>query len=298
MKSIDKFEINEIEKNRELLEYVYELGCLYCPICDYDEEGWGASGTEVDTSFIRRYNDREINAPFAFEDYINNKDIQDTLNAFKINVEKFWYLLLFAYDFTIGTCKNGRRIKEIPKVDVDKLMQQIKDNIAYADSNYTFINKMKLSLKTDGVSKRITIEDPATLAQMSILYRYASRLYEEGKIEVTNITFEQNSEEEYETILVATFHKLLNDFMFNIYPEISGIKKPEIKAYTTISGSRTLLISRLIYLTTLSDNIKYTGYDDNNKPCPDFLHNQLSSYRKFEISRTNTFYPWMPEFMG
>ena len=39
------------------------------------------------------------------EKFLTNEDLQNTIEAYKLDVSKFWYLLLFVYDFIedIGT---------------------------------------------------------------------------------------------------------------------------------------------------------------------------------------------------
>ena len=49
-------------------------------------------------------NYRKLNTSFK-ERYLNNEDLQNTIEAFGLDISKFWYLLLFVYDFIedIGT---------------------------------------------------------------------------------------------------------------------------------------------------------------------------------------------------
>ena len=49
--------------------------------------------------FAERYNSNQIKIRNKFDEYINNKDIQEYLEILNVNTEKFWYLLLFVYDY-------------------------------------------------------------------------------------------------------------------------------------------------------------------------------------------------------
>ena len=93
---------------------------------------------------------------------------------------------------------------------------------------------------------------------------------------------------EYKTILVAMFYKLLKSF-FKLLPKTNTSKSA--KAYSTVSLNKTLLISRLVYLTNLSKDKRYTGVDEkNSKLCPNFIKDQIKSYKDYEILRANKFY--------
>ena len=51
--------------------------------------------------FIRRYNQNKLYGNFTYEDYIANEDIQNTLKGLGVDIDKFWFLLLFIFDYTL-----------------------------------------------------------------------------------------------------------------------------------------------------------------------------------------------------
>lgn len=58
------------------------------------------------------------------------------------------------------------------------------------------------------------------------------------------------------------FYNLLNSFL-ELLPKTN--KSKIAKAYTTVSLNKTLLISRLVYLTNLSKDERYTGIDKKKR---------------------------------
>ena len=93
---------------------------------------------------------------------------------------------------------------------------------------------------------------------------------------------------EPDTVLVAMFYNLLNSFL-KLLPKTN--KSKIAKAYTTVFLNKTLLISRLVYLTNLSKDERYTGIDKKKeKLCPNFIKDQIKSYKDYEILRANKFY--------
>ena len=90
------------------------------------------------------------------------------------------------------------------------------------------------------------------------------------------------------TVLVAMFYHLLKSF-FKLLPK-TNTSKPA-KVYSTVSLNKTLLISRLVYLTRLSTDKRYTGVDEKkDKQCPNFIKDQIKSYKDYKILRANKFY--------
>ncbi|MEY8707429.1 hypothetical protein AALK94_08855 [Bacteroides faecichinchillae] len=292
IKPIDKFTLDKYVKEEEdLLEYVEMLGCKCHPDWDFDKErNYVFMGTTVTQEFKKRYNERILEVPYKFEKYIQYEDVQNTLEALNIDREKFWYLLLFVSDYIYGSCLEGAKVKEAPQILVEKLMQQIGKNIDKDGSKVTFIKPMTLTLKIQEEHRSIEINDPISLA-------YIYFIYEAGK---DNFCIDQptifdiqgidrkGKDTEPNTVLVAMFYKLLDSF-FKLLPK-TNTSKPA-KAYSTVSLNKALLISRLVYLTNLSKDKRYTGVDEKkDKLCPNFINDQIKSYKDYKILRANRFY--------
>ena len=120
--------------NEPLLEYVWEVANQFLP--DYEETDTGIIPVEsfAPAIFANRYAERNLSVEERYgrskemktfkgileeykkleyrklddsfkEKFLTNEDLQNTIEAYKLDVSKFWYLLLFIYDFIedIGT---------------------------------------------------------------------------------------------------------------------------------------------------------------------------------------------------
>lgn len=120
--------------NEPLLEYVWEIANHFLP--DYEETDKGMIPIEstAPAIFANRYAERNLSVEERYErnkemntlkgtleeykkreyrklddsfkeKFLTNEDLQNTIEAYKLDVSKFWYLLLFVYDFIedIGT---------------------------------------------------------------------------------------------------------------------------------------------------------------------------------------------------
>ena len=324
IKPIDKFTLDKyVREEDDLLEYVEMLGCKCHP--DYDlirvkkeienkaetneaeqeeeiveeevvvkkDEGeikFAFMGTTVTQEFKKRYNAKVLNAHYTFEKYLQDKDVQNTLEALNIDKEKFWYLLLFVSDYIHGSCLEGAKTKEAPKLLVETLMQQIGKNIDKDGSKISFIKPMTLTLKIQEEHHSIEIDDPISLAYIHYAYNAGKEYFNIDKPTIFDIQGidRKGKATEPDTVLVAMFYNLLNSF-FKLLPKTN--KSKIAKAYTTVSLNKTLLISRLVYLTNLSKDERYTGIDKKKeKLCPNFIKDQIKSYKDYEILRANKFY--------
>ena len=302
MKPIDKFTTEGgiiPEEEWGLLDYVEMLGCNCSPCYDYNDKGEVVpDGTAVTTFFKRRYNQQRLHPKYKYEDYLNNKDIQDTLKALSIDIDNFWYLLLFVSDFIYGECVVGDEVKDTPIQIVTNFTQQLDNNIDQQGDTFTFLKKMTLILRTEG-EEQLEINSPAALACLCSHCKFTKSLLDEGKLEGSKAynrleVIEDPSNKEGNIVLILSFTRLLKDFLCNILPFITPCEQEDtnkVKAYTTVSLNKMLLISRLVYFTGLSTDERYTGYDKKkDKLCPNHLKDQLKYYSNYKISRLNNIY--------
>ena len=247
-------------------------------------------GTTVTQEFKKRYNAKVLNAHYTFEKYIQYEDIQNTLEALDIDREKFWYLLLFVSDYIYGSCLEGIKVKETSRVLVEKFMQQIEKNVNNKNSKASFIKPMTLTLKLEGEHHSMKIDDPISLDYIHLMYKVVNEYFSVDfpTILDTQEIDRKGKDTEPNTVLVAMFYHLLKSF-FKLLPK-TNTSKPA-KAYSTVSLNKTLLISRLVYLTRLSTDKRYTGVDEKkDKQCPNFIKDQIKSYKDYKILRANKFY--------
>lgn len=96
---------------RELREYVdIACGC--------DEQTYGIRTPQ----FEYRYCTGKIKMPFAKSDYLANDDIIATVKGLGLDVEKFWFALVFIYDYVETSFKNCGLAKP---ASLDKAVQNL-----------------------------------------------------------------------------------------------------------------------------------------------------------------------------
>ena len=132
-----KFKYNDFEPNDEkdnkLLEYVilvannffYDYDDMYDPACQNK-----LPSPHVGT-FKMLYNNGELERPVSSKQYMNNDNIQKYLEKTGLDSEKFWYLLLFVYNYCHSTCKKGYRVESRTKDEFEKAMKYLKENFCH-----------------------------------------------------------------------------------------------------------------------------------------------------------------------
>lgn len=77
--------------------------------------------------FIVRYNLKAIKRMDKVTDYMEDPNIQEYLQALNVDSEKFWYLLLFVYDYSFGQCVNNIVTNKTPKEEIENLIKNIEN---------------------------------------------------------------------------------------------------------------------------------------------------------------------------
>lgn len=126
------------EQEEKELEYVYAI-----------TDSWNYMGDEVIDTFPRRFWDRvcqeKIKAPFTKEMLLQETDIIATIKGFGLDVNKFWWAVLFVYDWSIEKFTKCFWVKLPPK-SLTKILDYIGDS---KDFEITFRVKGKKSREAD-----------------------------------------------------------------------------------------------------------------------------------------------------
>jgi len=267
-----------------LLDYVEILGEKYMPVTREDYE-CGFINTRALGYFASRYFDNEMDKSFK-QRFIDNKEVQETITALGYEADKFWYLLLFIYDYSCGTCEKGIVPNKSPKKQMDNLFRAIFDNVSAYDSKnkkVVFKSPTKIVLEIKGKHK-ITIEDPFTVLSLAGVCLNAVDKIEDGSV-LSQSRIEgkiKNGEFEVETTSNSVHIWYFANMFFNFF-ELKPPLKVKQKKGSTISCSKKLLISRLIYITRLSRN-------ENFKSSEDTLKGYLKQYKDYQINMMNSVY--------
>lgn len=216
---------------------------------------------EIFKKSIKQYSvgsgDGIYNIPFTYEEYIASNDIIATIKGYDLDVDKFWYAMLFIYywtmSYTVHCCrKDDSNIEEAKK---------LKEIIELTKPLEIKVGKSKISLKNrnllDSVSKFLNdyIENTRdfTIIKFSLL--------EENHLEGTYVQI---------WFAATLIGRLLEE----------GLELPDAKKaakifkeknkdsnidFELISFRKKLLISRIIYLFRLTRDDSFTVSDSNLK---------------------------------
>lgn len=269
-----------------LLDYVEILANEYEPLNQFDmESGYGI--TRGIGTFLYRYFGEEIDTSFKSK-FLADKNLLETITALGYDVDKFWYMLLFAYDYSNGMCFDGIEIGKSPKESLKELSAAIYKNIKFFDktNNATrFKSDAKIVLDIKG-KRKISIGDPFTLYYLANLLLYEldehdgnsflSQRRTTGGFRLRNREIEGKSTSD--AVHIWYFAKMLLKF-FELKPPIKGKQKKG----SDISHNKKLFISRLIYIVGLSKNESFSDSDDT-------LKGFLKQYKDLEIKTINGYY--------
>ena len=283
MRPIERLEETYFPKGIKLLEYMEEVAVLYVPDDDIDHETGEQYiyGTTALPLFIRRYNQNKLYGNFTYEDYIANEDIQNTLKGLGIDIDKFWFLLLFIFDYTCGTCLDGMKATGIGIEQLTKFAKAIADNHKEINQfGVSFKKPITISVKVEG-KHQIVIDNANAIGYLATtIINNLKEIEEHPWMQSQQVSITTNAEEK-ESVQIWLFYKMFNDF-FNLSPynKLFNVRQ---KKGSTISLSKTLLISRLIYFTKLSMNKNFSEDEFT-------LKGYIKQYKDKRIDTVNSIY--------
>lgn len=265
------------------LEYMEAIAVEYVPDVDIDPATGEryVCGTTASPLFIRRYNQNKLYGNFTYEDYIANEDIQNTLKGLGVDIDKFWFLLLFIFDYTCGTCLDGMKATGIGIEQLIKFAKAIADNHKEINQfGVSFKKPITISVKVEG-KHQIVIDNTNAIGYLATtIINNLKEIEEHPWMQSQQVSITTNAEEK-ESVQIWLFYKMFNDF-FNLSPynKLFNVRQ---KKGSTISLSKTLLISRLIYFTKLSMNKNFSEDEFT-------LKGYIKQYKDKRIDTMNSIY--------
>ena len=76
--------------------------------------------------------------PFTYEEYIANEDIQETIKGLGYDIDKFWFALLFVWDYCEGECFQALELMNDPYLDLILFPKAILEHDH--ENRYDYIN--------------------------------------------------------------------------------------------------------------------------------------------------------------
>jgi hypothetical protein len=220
-------------------EYVFNLAEDISP---YDELAhyMGYSCSPLYVAFLYRYFGNKVNKSFL-KDYEEDQELKEMIISFGYDFEKFWYLLLFIYDYTYSASK--------------KVLEWDKDKIEYIEDICKFICEegAQLTLNVKG-KKKVEITNTHTLEYIhSIFKNHLASI--EGKY--SKIYSPKNNDWDSTKQKSDSYHIWYFTTIFLKFFRVCPPLKIRRKKGQPISLNKKLLISKLVYLLKISKTGKF-----------------------------------------
>ena len=261
--------------NDPRMEYALELA--YRIDVEIDENDCGFLGTWINI-FLSRLRQNVIDPPFTWEAFCDNTDIIGTIKGYGMDVEKFWFVLLFIYDMTIDHTTN---VADRSK-NYYELLIETRDYIDEHPNAYIYISDDRELRKKN----RLEISTPW------MLYTIRKRLDEEikriEKDEFLKLGVFPYMEKGYDIQLPPTLQMYYMTQKFKTLFEVLNLpeKRARYTRYTRdatdpVSYNKLLLISRLLYFCKFTKNTAFVVDDSSIKG----IIQQYKGYRRCYTSK-------------
>lgn len=231
--------------------------------------------TECMIIFKERYNQKQLSRQNLYGEYLKEREIQELINSFELDTDKFWLLILFVCDYCESMFYQGLTMKYTPLEQLKQLQSAISNVEDTAILTFK-AGKQKVVLEEIRTIKAISEAINKYINEADInKFKYLNRRQEEE----TSIILKESP-------FIAFFAKMLLTF-FNTQQQIKA--KRRIGANHSIKEME--LVSRLIYFIRLSKK-EETWTDIEKETLKAFLkqykdykypHNVSGIYPEFSI---------------
>ena len=221
-----------------------------------DEDGEECNQPNMDDrgiAFPIRYNADKIKFPKTYQDYQDNINIQMSIKALGLDIEKFWFFILYAYDLSGEKTRNIMPWKESAKSQFRKFIDTIDSAFEVNDGKFVYknnepikINDAIIEIKINGKKQKAIIDNKYALIALSNLMETYLEGVEEGSRFDTrygdlNLDKWDNETLSTRNYLVITYFKELFNYLK------SNLKRGKADIYNkNILIAEVLLFMRLI----------------------------------------------------
>lgn len=287
MKRLVKIE-DYLGDNDPLLDYLVDVANHFW--LNYDPHGytvdkdgnkkWGClCPSLVPEQFAERFFAGYINTDRE-QKYLDSTEVLDTLKAFGLDADKFWYLCLAIEDVVKGYTDTAIRRKKNPRKELKELEDELdKLEPEYKNGSFKCKGSGVLTLKVGKHPIKVTSPTTLTLINMAI-----HNLLEEYK--ENNSLFDSIGLDFNDTVTLKPIYKIA---LFNKY--LSWFLKDKVadKAVCA-SKDKSLLISRMIFILGISDDESFFDEYKEDGSKLNYLKNYIKKYKDIEPSTINNRY--------
>lgn len=205
--------------------------------------------------------------------YLDSKEVQDTLKAFHLDAEKFWYLCLFIKDIVEGYADGYDAIS--PREEISQLvalLQKVESD--KNDKSLRTKSNALLSLKLGKMS--VKIDNQLTLgiikAALYAILKTDNRMLDADLLNMTEV---------HKSVIykVAWFNRFLSGFLKDKVAD----KAIYASKGSAISTDKGLLISRMIFVLGISDDESFFEVYNDDGVKNDKLKGYLKRYKNVVV---------------
>ena len=245
--------------------------------------------TQCKEIFSKRYNDNLINKKNAYDTY--RKELGHLVEKLELDVDKFWFLTLFIFDYCESMFYQGQTYMPTPFEQLFQLSNTIKQ----------CSREESMTLKFKCGKKKAELDSQLAITVLSSLIDdFNEQLDQECSSKDENISkrayqlrallnkreIKEDADVPKDSPIYAYFAKMFLNF-FDVQSQICSKRRPGVN-HTKIEME---LVSKLVYFTGLSTNKQWDDieneylksflrqYKDNNK----YLNNRSSVYPEFTL---------------
>lgn len=290
-----------------LLDYVWEVANKFLPSVEDTDIGMMPAESIAPAIFANRYAERNLtieerykrakdmgmcNTTFErysqskhdyrpldtrFKDeYLKSEEVLETLNSYRIDVSKFWYLSLFIKDMVLDKCVNA-----MPAKTPDAQIQELIDKIMELDLSSN--KNAELIFKQEG-KHQFSIADKSIIKEIGVALTVYKKLMKDNGLNSGQLDLKKMLNEKVtidNTPMYALFTKIMKSFL-TPYTAIPPYPK---------SIDKMLLISRMIKILGLSDDERfYQEYDLATNEKRNFLKNLIRRYEDYKYTTMGNIY--------
>lgn len=240
--------------------------------------------TQCKEIFSKRYNDNLINKKNAYETY--RKELGHLVEKLELDVEKFWFLTLFIFDYCESIFYQGETYKPTPLEQLYKLSYTIKQ----------CSKEEPMTLKFKCGKKKAELDSQLAITVLSSLIEdFNEELNQECSSEDKNISnrayqlrrllnkreIQEEADIPSDSPIIVYFANMLLNF-FDAQSQICSQRKDGTKHTKT----EMELVSKLVFLMGLSTNKNW-----NDIEC-EYLKAFLKQYKDYKYpNNTSSIYP-------
>lgn len=209
---------------------------------------------------------RKLDTSFK-EKFLTNEDLQNTIEAFGLDVSKFWYLLLFVYDYIEDIGINAPTLGKTVLEDINDLTTKLSEATS-------------ITLKKDN-RKSYATESERTIKEISVALNFYLQVLKDN--ELNNSMNSRTSFDLKGNYLDISYKKWKFAEIFQFFLEDKKANKSKVlDKRVKVSTDKWMFISRLIY-TVGYDGKRYNEEYDSEGNKNRMLSNLLRRYSKEEF---------------